>query len=70
MDTIDNRVVLKFIADILYIKRLISSEVLEDIYNAKDFSDLDKIIDNMLRGDYSAYKRGAEHLLGGGSSSN
>lgn len=57
-----DKITLKFFADILYIKKTICFEELEEIMEAKDFSDLDVIIDKMLRGDYNALKRGEGYL--------
>lgn len=53
-----DKVVLKFLADVLYIKGVIRYEEFEDIMESKDFSDLDNIVDKMLRSEYNVCKRG------------
>ena len=53
-----DRVSLKFIADLLYIKGDICFQEFDDIMNASEPQDLDNIIDKLIRGDYNVYKRG------------
>lgn len=57
-----DKVVLKFVADVLYIKKIICAEELEAIMEAKYFSDLDCITEKMLGGEYNALKRGESYL--------
>lgn len=57
-----DKIVLKFLADVLYIKKIICYEELEAIMEVKDTSDLDAIIEKMLRGDFNACKRGEGYL--------
>jgi hypothetical protein len=57
-----DKVLLKFFADVLYIKGKLCCEELEDIMNAKTASDLDKITDKMLNDGYNAYKRGEGYV--------
>jgi len=51
-----DKVVLKFIADILYIKGIILFEELEAIYEAKSFSDLDTIVKKIEGGEYRVFR--------------
>jgi predicted metal-binding protein len=53
-----DKVLLKFFADVLYLKEQLCSEELEDIYEAKTPIDLDNIFEKMMRGEYNVYKRG------------
>lgn len=57
-----DKIVLKFVADILYIKKIICAEELESIMQAKNFSDLDEITEKMLGGEFNALKRGETYL--------
>ena len=57
-----DKIVLKFVADVLYIKKIICAEELEAIMESKDFSDLDVITEKMLGGEYNALKRGETYL--------
>ena len=51
-----DKVLLKFFADVLYIKGLLCYEEIDDVYNAKSLSDLDEIIYKMERGEYNVYR--------------
>lgn len=53
-----DKTVLKFLADVLYLKGLLCAEEIEDILDAKNGDDLEVIFDKMFRGDYNVYKRG------------
>lgn len=53
-----DKIVLKFIADLLYVKGMLYFEEFDAIMNVKSPSDLDDIIDNMMREVYSPYKKG------------
>lgn len=53
-----DKVVIKFFADILYIKGILCYEELNDIMEVKTLSDLDNIVEKMLREEYNVYKRG------------
>lgn len=59
-DNLD-KVILKFIADVLYIKGALCFEEFEAIMDACNFSDLDKITEKMLSGEYNVYKRGESY---------
>lgn len=52
-----DKITIKFIADLLYIKGKLCMEELEDIYDAKTPFDLDDIVEKMLRGEYNVYKK-------------
>lgn len=53
-----DKVVLKFFADVLYLKGLLCYEELEAIMEATNPSDLEVIFEKMYRGEYNVYKRG------------
>ena len=53
-----DKIVLKFIADILYVKQALCYEEYEDIMEASIPSDLDTIVDKMLKEEYNVYKQG------------
>lgn len=55
-----------FITDILYIKGVICFEEFDDIMEAKYPTDLQDIIEKMLRGEYNAYKRGEGYISNDG----
>lgn len=57
-EPIFDKMVLKFFADILYIKGILYYDELEAILDAKTLSDLDDIFERMMRGGFSPYKRG------------
>lgn len=46
----DGKLVLGFIADLLYMKNVITAEELESIYDSRNAEDLENIIEDMLRG--------------------
>lgn len=58
-----DKITLKFLADVLYIKGVICSEELEDILEVKTINDLDIIIDKMLDDAY-ILKRGETYGYG------
>lgn len=58
-----DKVVLKFITDVLYIKGILCSEELEAILDATNAKDLDIIIDKMLDDEY-VLKRGETYGVG------
>ena len=57
-----DKVVIGFLADILYTKKIICFEEFEDIMQAKEPSDLDAITDKMLKEEYNVYKQGESYL--------
>lgn len=60
-----DKVLAKFLADILYIKGIICFEEFEDIMESKTFHDLDNIVEKLLRSEYNVYKRGETYLYVG-----
>lgn len=50
-----DKIILKFVADVLYVKAIISLEEYEDVMSACKPSCLDKIVERMLRDDYNNY---------------
>jgi len=59
-----DKLAIGFLADVLYIKGIICFEEFEDIMNVKHPSDLQNIVDKMLRSGYNAYKRGEGYITG------
>ena len=59
-----DKIVLKFIADLLYVKKVICLEELEAIYDVKDISDLDEVFEKVLGGEYNALRRKENGILG------
>lgn len=57
-----DKIVLKFLADILYLKGIICFDEYDDILESRDYSDLDKIIDKMIRGNYNVYRKGEGYV--------
>ena len=57
-----DKVVLKFLADVLYIKGAICYEMFEEIMDAKTPIDLDNIIEKMIRGEYNVYRKGEGYV--------
>ncbi len=53
-----DKLLLGFLADILYINGVICFEEFEAIGEIKSPSDLDKFVDRMLRSDFNVYRRG------------
>lgn len=53
-----DKIVLKFLADVLYIKEKLTLEEYEAIMDAKTPADLDNIVDRMLRDDFTVLLRG------------
>ena len=59
-----DKITLKFLADVLYIKGIICYEELEDIMDVKTPFDLDNIVEKMLSDEYNVYKRGEGYVSG------
>lgn len=53
-----DKLILKFIADVLYLKGLLCYEELEAIMEVRNPSDLDDVFEKMIRGEFNVYKRG------------
>lgn len=53
-----DKLTLKFIADILYVKGILCLEELRAIDDISNPADLDEVFDRILRGDFNVYKRG------------
>jgi len=58
-----DKVLLKFFADVLYLKGLLYEEELEDILNVCTFSDLDNICEKMFNEEYSPYRKPGENYV-------
>jgi hypothetical protein len=52
-----------FLADVLYIKGVICFEEFEDMQNVVHPSDLQDIVEKMLRSEYNGYRRGEGYVL-------
>lgn len=52
-----DKIILKFFTDLLYVKGIICIEEYDDIMSVKTSSDLDVIIEKMLREEYNVFKR-------------
>lgn len=57
-----DKAVLKFLADVLYIKKIICFEEFEAIMESKNPLDLDDIVEKMLKEEYNVYKQGESYL--------
>ena len=57
----DGKLVLGFIADVLYVKGVICFDELEAIMNVKDGIELGNVFEKMLRGEYNVYKKGESY---------
>lgn len=57
-----DKLVLGFVADILYLKGIICSEELEAILDVSKPTDLSAIFEKMYRNEYNALKRGEPYL--------
>lgn len=53
-----DKLVLRFFADVMYLKGIICYEELEAILDVKHPEDLEVIFEKMYRGEYNVYKRG------------
>lgn len=63
-----DKILLKFVSDVMYLKGVINFDELEDIMNCCDAFDLDMVFDKMMRGEYNAYRRGDFTITDGGES--
>lgn len=50
-----DKIILKFLADVLYVKGIICLEEYEAILDSESMECLDTIVDKMLRDEYSSY---------------
>lgn len=57
-----DKIVLKFLADVLYIKGFICFEEFDAIMESKNSSDLDDIVEKMIRGEFNVYKQGEGYI--------
>lgn len=57
-----DKITLKFLADVLYIRGLICFEMFDDIMEAKIPEDLDDIVEKFIRGTYNVYKKGEGYV--------
>lgn len=59
-----DKLTLGFLADVLYIKGIICFEEFEAINDVVEPSDLNIIVEKMLKGEYNAYKKGEGYITG------
>lgn len=57
-----DKICLKFLADVLYLKGFICFEEFEDVMDATIPADLDNITDKMIRGEYNVYRQGEGYI--------
>lgn len=57
-----DKIVLKFLADVLYIKGFICFEEFDAIMESKNASDLDDIVEKMIRGEFNVYRQGEGYI--------
>ena len=57
-----DKITLKFLADVLYIKGWICFEMFEDIMEAKIPDDLDDIVEKLIKGEYNVYRKGEGYI--------
>ena len=58
----DTKVVLKFMADLMYVHGMICYEEYDDILESKDYSDLDNIIEKLIKEEYNVYRKGEGYV--------
>lgn len=57
-----DKIGLKFLADVLYIKGFICFEEFDAIMESKNASDLDDIVEKMIRGEFNVYRQGEGYI--------
>lgn len=53
-----DKLLVKFLADVLYLKEVICFEEYEGIMDIRNYSDMDKVFEKMMKEEYNAYRRG------------
>lgn len=56
-----DKVMLKFIADLLYAKGCINSKELDAMYDICTLQDMDYLVDDFLNGRYNTYMKGESY---------
>lgn len=54
-----DKILLKFIADVLYLKGVIFYEEYEAIMECSNCNDLDEVFEKMMKEEFNAYRRGS-----------
>lgn len=67
MEKMDGKLAIGFIADVLYIKGIISYDEFNAVQEARTATDIGEIVERMLRGDFNGYKRGEGYITAGES---
>lgn len=57
-----DKIGLKFLADVLYIKGFICFEEFDAIMEACNPDDLDDIVEKMIRGEFNVYRQGEGYI--------
>lgn len=57
-----DKIVLGFMADLLYLKGIISFEEFDAIQKTHNVNDLSDVFEKMMRGEYSAYRKGESYI--------
>ena len=57
-----DKILLKFIADVMYIKGIIYFSEYESILDVCTIEDLDEVVERMLHSDFSPYMRGEAYV--------
>lgn len=57
-----DKIGLKFLADVLYIKGFICFEEFDSIMEACNPNDLDDIVEKMIRGEFNVYRQGEGYI--------
>lgn len=53
-----DKLLVKFLADVLYLKEVICFEEYEGIMDIRNYSDMDEVFEKMMKEEYNAYRRG------------
>lgn len=53
-----DKLLVKFLADVLYLKEVICFEEYEGIMDIRSYSDMDEVFEKMMKEEYNAYRRG------------
>jgi hypothetical protein len=56
-----DKLVLGFIADVMYLKGIICFDELQAIYDVKDAQDLGDVFERMMAGEFNVYKKGESY---------
>mgnify|MGYP001461202410 FL=1 len=60
----DGKLAIGFLADILYLKGIICFDEFEDIQNAKNAQDIERIVEKILGDEYDGRRQGEGYVIG------